>query len=68
MFSRLPRDAALEKEDRTDEMKKIKNETLTRPLPAASTAGPCTYPNKLTYKNFPHMGVMLNFLYFFSIV
>ena len=39
MSSRLPRDGALEKEDRIDEMKKKKK--THRPAPAASTVGPC---------------------------
>ena len=47
MSSRLPRDEALEKEDRIDEMKigiyikKQKKKKSTRPAPAANTAGPC---------------------------
>ena len=36
----LPRNEALEKENRIDEMKKIKTQP-TSPAPAASTAGPC---------------------------
>ena len=41
MFSRFPRDEALEKEDKIDEMKKkIKKKQPTHIVPAASIAGP----------------------------
>ena len=40
MFSRFPRDEALEKEDKIDEMKKKNKKQPTHPVPAASTTGP----------------------------